>query len=224
MTARPSTASIAAAKPAPLHVVIIGGGIGGLTLAQGLKKSGVKLPSTSATVPRPSAYRATGCTSVPPAACLALRDCLPPQLFHTFVLTCGKPTQGIHFVTEHMKVLLALNDFNVLQRFQGDGVARHRSVSRITLRQVLLFGLEDFVHFGKTFVRYEEAPTGRVVAHFEDGTAAEGDVLVAAHGGACAGSSCHMRNASIPGLSALPARCSSTRRRAARSPPCCGTA
>src|SRR5215467_7497364 len=41
MIARTSTASITDAKPAALHVIIIGGGIGGLTLAQGLKKSGV---------------------------------------------------------------------------------------------------------------------------------------------------------------------------------------
>ena len=56
-------------------------------------------------------------------------------------------------------------------------------MSRITLRQVLLSGLEDSVHFGKTFVRYEESPLGRVVAHFEDGSTAQGDVLVAADGG-----------------------------------------
>ena len=37
----------------------------------------------------------------------------------------------------------------------GDALARHRSVSRITLRLVLLSGLEDVVHFGKTFVAYE---------------------------------------------------------------------
>jgi salicylate hydroxylase len=39
------------------------------------------------------------------------------------------------------------------------------------------------VHFGKTFVCYEELPTGRVAAHFADGTVAEGDVLIAADGG-----------------------------------------
>ena len=47
----------------------------------------------------------------------------------------------------------------------------------------MLSGLEDTVHFGKTFVCYEESPLGRIVAHFEDGSSAEGDVLVAADGG-----------------------------------------
>lgn len=80
------------------------------------------------------------------------------------------------------KVLLALNELNSPEPF--DAIAQHRSVSRITLRQVLLSGLEGVVHFGKTFVRYEESPIGRIVAHFEDGTTADGDVLVAADGGA----------------------------------------
>jgi 2-polyprenyl-6-methoxyphenol hydroxylase-like FAD-dependent oxidoreductase len=46
-----------------------------------------------------------------------------------------------------------------------------------------LSGLDDIVHLGKTFTRYEELGSGRIVAHFEDGTSAEGDVLVAADGG-----------------------------------------
>jgi 2-polyprenyl-6-methoxyphenol hydroxylase-like FAD-dependent oxidoreductase len=86
----------------------------------------------------------------------------------------------MHFLTEKMEVLLSVRGDMVEQR---DPVARHRSVSRITLRQVLLSGLDDIVHFGKTFTRYETRADGRVVAHFEDGTRAEGDILVAADGG-----------------------------------------
>jgi salicylate hydroxylase len=180
MTAHPSTASITEAKPAPLHVIIIGGGVGGLTLAQGLKKSGVSFAvyeRDHTPTDRVQGYR----VHINPTGSAALHECLPSHLFDAFVRTCGKPSQGIHFVTERMKVLFALNELNVPKRFGG--VAQHRSVSRITLRQLLLSGLDDVVHFGKTFARYEETPTGRVVAHFEDGTAAEGDVLVAADGG-----------------------------------------
>jgi 2-polyprenyl-6-methoxyphenol hydroxylase-like FAD-dependent oxidoreductase len=180
MTARPNPASIAEARPVPLHVVIIGGGIGGLTLAQGLKQSGVscavyerdRTPSD-----RVQGYR----VHISPTGSVALHDCLPPHLFDAFVRTCGKPAQGIHFVTEHMNVLLAITDLNRTQ--QSGEVAQHRSVSRITLRQVLLSGLEEEVHFGKSFVRYEEASSGGIIAHFEDGSTAEGDVLVAADGG-----------------------------------------
>jgi 2-polyprenyl-6-methoxyphenol hydroxylase-like FAD-dependent oxidoreductase len=182
MTAQPSIKSIVAAAPAPLHVVIIGGGIGGLALAQGLKKSGVSVAvyeRDRTRTDRVQGYR----VHINPTGSLALHECLPASLFDAFARTCGKPSQGIRFVTERMRVLLSLDGLNAPKRFGGDGVAEHRSVSRITLRQVLLSALDDAVHFDKTFVRYQELPTGRILAHFEDGTTAEGDVLVAADGG-----------------------------------------
>jgi salicylate hydroxylase len=185
MTAYPNPTSIAAATPAPphrpLHVVIIGGGIGGLTLAQGLSKSGVSVAvyeRDGTSTDRVQGYR----VHINPTGSVAIHDCLPPHLFDAFARTCGKPTSGIRFVTERGKVLLALDGPNAPERF--DVIAQHRSVSRITLRQVLLSGLEGVVHFHKTFVRYEESPMGRMVAHFDDDTTAEGDVLVAADGGA----------------------------------------
>ena len=98
MTARPSPASAAAAVPAPLHVIIIGGGIGGLTLAQGLKRSGVgvavyerdRTPSA-----RLQGYR----VHISPGGSRALHECLPPHLCDAFDRTCGKPGRAIHFVT-----------------------------------------------------------------------------------------------------------------------------
>jgi len=182
MTAHPTRSAIANAVSAPLQVVIIGGGIGGLTLAQGLKKSGVSAAvyeRDRTRTDRVQGYR----VHINPTGSLALHECLPPRLFEAFTRTCGRPAGGIRFVTEQMKVLLALDGRNAPAQFTEKGVAQHRSVSRITLRQVLLSGLEDAVHFGKAFVRYEESPLGRVVAHFEDGSSVEGDVLVAADGG-----------------------------------------
>jgi salicylate hydroxylase len=168
--------------PKPLHVVVIGGGIGGLALAQGLKQSGVSVAvyeRDRTTTDRVQGYR----VHINPTGSVALHECLPPHLFEAFARTCGKPGKGIRFVTERGKILLSLDVMEAQKRFSGEGVAQHRSVSRITLRQILLSGLDGVVHFGKTFMRYEERPDGRVVAHFEDGTSAEGDVLVAADGG-----------------------------------------
>jgi salicylate hydroxylase len=186
MTAHPKTASIAQAIPMPLrqplHVIIIGGGIGGLTLAQGLKKSGVSVAvyeRDRTTTDRVQGYR----VHINPTGSVALHECLPPHLFDAFAQTCGKPSRGIRFITEQGKVLLSLDGMNAVKQFAGEGVAQHRSVSRITLRQVLLSGLDGIVHFGKTFAHYEEGPDGRVIAYFEDGTTAEGDILVAADGG-----------------------------------------
>jgi 2-polyprenyl-6-methoxyphenol hydroxylase-like FAD-dependent oxidoreductase len=52
----------------------------------------------------------------------------------------------------------------------------------MTLRQVLLTGLEDVVHFDKVFSRFEQHPDGTVTAFFKDGTSATGDQQVAADG------------------------------------------
>jgi 2-polyprenyl-6-methoxyphenol hydroxylase-like FAD-dependent oxidoreductase len=55
-------------------------------------------------------------------------------------------------------------------------------VNRIALRQVLLAGMQDVIHFDKTFERYEQSADGAVTAFFADGTSATGDVLIAADG------------------------------------------
>jgi len=167
------------AGTAPLHIVIVGGGIGGLCLAQGLKNAAMSVAvyeRDRTITDRLQGYR----VHINPAGSRALHACLPPHLFEGFDRTCGKAAHAMHFLTEQMEVLLSVRGDMVEQR---DPIARHRSVSRITLRQVLLSGLDDVVHFGKTFTRYETRADGRIVAHFEDGTHAEGDVLVAADGG-----------------------------------------
>jgi 2-polyprenyl-6-methoxyphenol hydroxylase-like FAD-dependent oxidoreductase len=182
MTAYPSSKSIVGTAAAPLHVIVIGGGIGGLTLAQGLKKSGVSVAvyeRDRTRTDRVQGYR----VHINPAGSLSLHECLPPHLFEAFTRTCGKRSGGIRFLTEQMKVLLSLDLADAPQVWREDGVAQHRSVSRITLRQVLLSGLDDVVRFDKTFTHYEESLSGRIIAHFDDGTRAEGDVLVAADGG-----------------------------------------
>ena len=161
----------------PFHVLIIGGGIGGLTLAQGLKRAGVSAAvyeRDRTLTDRLQGYR----VHISPTGGQALHECLPPHLFEIFDRTCGAPTSAVRFFTEQMRLLL---DFDGHLVASTDPVARHRSASRITLRQVLLAELDN-VHFAKTFQRYKEHD-GRIVAYFDDGTSAEGDVLVAADGG-----------------------------------------
>ncbi len=160
------------------HVIVIGAGVGGLTLAQGLKQAGIRVAvyeRDRTPADRVQGYR----VHINPTGSRALHACLPGPLFAAFDRTCGRPGRSIRFLTERMGVLLSVGGGLVPQ---PDAIGKHRSVSRITLRQVLLTGLEEIVHFGKTFMRYEEQG-GRVIAHFEDGTSAAGDVLVAADGG-----------------------------------------
>lgn len=163
--------------PEPFHVLIIGAGIGGLTLAQGLKRAGVSAAvyeRDRTLTDRLQGYR----VHISPTGSLALHECLPPHLFDIFGRTCGAPNTAVRFFTEQMRVLLSFEGDFVAST---DPVACHRAASRITLRQVLLAELDN-VHFGKTFERYEQRG-GRIIAYFEDGTSAEGDILVAADGG-----------------------------------------
>jgi salicylate hydroxylase len=160
------------------HVLVIGGGIGGLCLAQGLKRAGVNATvyeRDRTITDRLQGYR----VHISPKGSRALHDCLPPALFEAFTATCGRPPSAFRILNERMQTLISVGGV-----FQSghDAVEQHRSVSRITLRQVLLSGLGEGVRFGKTFVRYETRGDS-VVAFFEDGTSAVGDVMVAADGG-----------------------------------------
>ncbi|MGH8931411.1 MAG: FAD-dependent oxidoreductase [Egibacteraceae bacterium] len=70
------------------------------------------------------------------------------------------------------------------QRAHAGWLTRLRAtmVDRGTLRRLLLAGLDEVVHFGAEFVRYEHTGDGRVAAVFADGRRAVGGVLVGADG------------------------------------------
>jgi 2-polyprenyl-6-methoxyphenol hydroxylase-like FAD-dependent oxidoreductase len=158
------------------QVVIIGGGIGGLCLAQGLKKAGVPVSvyeRDRTPTSRLQGYR----IHVSPRGARSLQECLPGALWDAFEASCGTSPQSFRFMTHRMEELLRIEA-------PGDArVGRHYAASRGRLRQVLLAGLDDVVHFDRAFMRYEELSDGCVRAFFEDGGSADGDVLVAADGG-----------------------------------------
>lgn len=163
------------------HVVVIGGGIGGLCLANGLRQSGVSVAvyerTSTATDWQQQGYR----IHISPHGARALHACLPPQQWDAFVATAGTPSAGFAFLTEQLRDLLFFPRALIVGD-EPNPVASHHSVSRIMLRHVLLSGLDGAVHLGKEFTRYEQAPDGRVTAFFTDGTSATGDVLVGADG------------------------------------------
>jgi len=161
-----------------LHVVIIGGGIGGLCLAQGLKKAGVSV-AVYERDESPSSRLQGFRVHIDPQGSNALHECLPEHLWEIFDGTGGHFGEGFSVLTEQLHELLSLREAGARS---SRSIARHRSVSRNTLRFILLAGLEDAVHFDKRFVRYEERADGKIAAHFADGSTAAGDVLVAADG------------------------------------------
>lgn len=163
-----------------MHVIVIGGGIGGLCLANGLKRAGVSVavyerdrtPSD-----RTQGYR----IHVNTAGSQALHACLPPAVWNTFVATAGDPGEGMAFLTDQLERLALVEE----ELFTGGRTAPeegHHAVSRVTLRRLLLAGLDGIVHFDKKFVGYDTEADGRVTARFADGGTATGDLLVGADG------------------------------------------
>jgi 2-polyprenyl-6-methoxyphenol hydroxylase-like FAD-dependent oxidoreductase len=160
-----------------LRIGIVGGGIGGLALAQGLKKAGLSVAlyeRDRSPHDRLQGYR----VHISPRGSVALHDCLPAELFEAFAASCGVGNRGFRFLTEKMEELLSVE-----VNGGADEIAQHRSASRITLRRLLLAGLDGIVHFDKTFTHYEETPDKPIILNFADGSTAACDVLVGADGG-----------------------------------------
>jgi 2-polyprenyl-6-methoxyphenol hydroxylase-like FAD-dependent oxidoreductase len=160
----------------PLRVLIIGAGTGGLCLAHGLKRAGIDVAVYERDRTRTDGlhgYR----VGIDPDGSRALHACLPPELFATFVATCAREPRYFNMLTEQLSELLSLE----LPR-ESDPLKSEKSVSRMTLRQVLLTGVEEIVYFDKTFTRYAQHADGTVTARFADGATATGDLLVGADG------------------------------------------
>jgi len=131
------------------RILVIGGGIGGLCLAHGLRRAGVSVAVYERTRARADwlqGYR----IHISPHGAAALHACLPPAQWEAFAATAGKPSAGFAFCTEQLRDLLVLPRGLLASEQAGPG-ASHHSVSRITLRHVLLDGLDDVVHLGKEF-------------------------------------------------------------------------
>jgi salicylate hydroxylase len=158
-------------------VGIIGGGLGGLCLAQGLKKDGIDVrvfERDRTFTERLQGYR----IHINPTGSRALSECLPEDLYQRFALTCGQSSGRFTFRSERMEELL---EFKLAEG--EDSIDSHKSVSRMTLRNILLTGLDDVVLFGKRFVEYKKQTDGTIAISFEDGSNEVCDVLVAADGG-----------------------------------------
>jgi len=164
-----------------MRVLVIGGGIGGLCLAHGLRGAGIDIEVYERTRVRSDwlqGYR----IHLNPNGCRALHRCLPAANWAAFDATAGTDEGGFSFYDQRLR-RLATVDRELLAAGECGPVARHRSVSRIRLREVLLRGLDpDVLHEGREFVRYEHTADSRVRAHFADGSTAVGDLLVGADG------------------------------------------
>jgi 2-polyprenyl-6-methoxyphenol hydroxylase-like FAD-dependent oxidoreductase len=159
-----------------LHVNIIGGGIGGLCLAQGLRKAGIGVAVYEKGPRHADPHWLQGYQiHINPSGSAALQDCLSPPVWETLVAASCVPNAGFQVLTEQMKEIVFVEP-------EMMGGTSHVPIVRSTPREVLLEGLEDVVKFGREFSHYERTPNGKVTAFFKEGTSAVGDVLVGADG------------------------------------------
>jgi 2-polyprenyl-6-methoxyphenol hydroxylase-like FAD-dependent oxidoreductase len=155
-----------------LHVLIIGGGIGGLSLALFLKKAGI-----TCTIYEAYAYKGeagSGLNIAPNGmnilAALGLAD---------EIIARGTVTLEHCFKSENGKVLARIPYGNI-SKYGQPGV----SMSRATLYEVLTneiskSGIE--IKYNKRLLTIDQYLTG-VTAHFEDGDSDSGDILIGADG------------------------------------------
>jgi 2-polyprenyl-6-methoxyphenol hydroxylase-like FAD-dependent oxidoreductase len=161
-----------------MRVIIIGAGTGGLSLAHGLRRAGIEV-RVFEKEPTRMHGRLGHRVGISPAGSYAMQQTLPPEVFDLFVATCARSPKYFNIVTEQLDEVLSVGDIG---DSEVDPVDSEKSVSRMTLRQVLLTGLENITEFGKQFVRYEENADGTVTAFFADGSSETGDVLIGADG------------------------------------------
>src|SRR5687767_4308307 len=96
-----------------MRVMIIGGGIGGLCLAQGLHRSGIDVTVHERTEARTDwlqGYR----IHINPNGSRALHGCLPPALWQRFLDTVSVETGGFGFTTEHLDDLLRFGQEEIM--------------------------------------------------------------------------------------------------------------
>lgn len=174
-----------------MRVLIIGAGLGGLTLLHGLRRAGVDAQVFERSADQ-GAQPASYGIHLDADGLRALHDNLPAENWKR-IDAAGVPAPLIIRFHDPRRGVLATVD----KRFPEhttDPVTKRRAISRGDLRDALLHGTEPAVHWGRTFTRYELRDDG-VRAFFDDGTHADGDLLVGADG-----SNSRVRHQRLPGL------------------------
>lgn len=155
-----------------MRVIVIGAGIGGLTLAQGLQREGIDVAvyDRDASPSDTGGYR----LHLGDQACAALERRMPPALYQAVLASAagGSTFRRFAFCDHRLRVLSSeRQDF-------GDRLM----IGRIPLRELLAHGLDDAVRFGVEYTGHRTGADGRVTVELSDGSTDTGDVLVAADG------------------------------------------
>ncbi|OLB64599.1 MAG: hypothetical protein AUI10_10405 [Actinobacteria bacterium 13_2_20CM_2_72_6] len=156
------------------RILIAGGGVGGLALAQALRNGGLDV-AVYERDPTPKIRNQGYRIHLDPNANAALRTCLPGEALDLVHRTSGVNGDLVAAYTHRLEEVMA-------QTFPGIPDDEITNVDRNAFRQALLTGLAGTVHFGRTVVGYQVTGTGRVRVEFAEGGGTEGDLLVGADG------------------------------------------
>jgi 2-polyprenyl-6-methoxyphenol hydroxylase-like FAD-dependent oxidoreductase len=159
-----------------VKVAVVGAGIGGLCLAQGLIRAGLEVTVYE---------RDAELNSVAQGYRLhidagpALRDCLPPDLYELCVATSGRPSTALTVLSKSLRPRRRIEAAAPADPL--DPATLSVPVNRQTFREVLAARLGGVLEFGRACVGFDQHPTG-VTVRFRDGSSADADVLVGADG------------------------------------------
>jgi 2-polyprenyl-6-methoxyphenol hydroxylase-like FAD-dependent oxidoreductase len=160
-----------------MHVLIAGGGLSGLCLAQGLKRAGISCAVYERDVDmrRKAGYRIT----INGDGGNALQACLSDDLYELYLeVSRNNPPRRMSVVVDsHCNELSTAPHYGA----PNEGERPHTAIHRRTLRQILAARLGDSLKRDATVVGFERAG-GNVRLLLDDGSSAEGDVLVGADG------------------------------------------
>lgn len=160
--------------PSP-RVLIIGGGLGGLSLAHGLKKSSIPFRVFEAD-PTPN-FRAQGYRiKINEDGAQALKSVLTSELWQYFEETLSDSKIG---ETDFNAIDASIIASRPGAGFRGPG--KERTADRTVLRNILADGLKGDISYGKELNSYTTTDNG-VVAEFKDGSIEEGALIVGADG------------------------------------------
>lgn len=165
-----------------MKVIIIGAGIGGLCLAQRLNQSGIETAvyeRDAGPWERPQGYR----LHLDADGVMAIKAALPESLISIFEATSMIPLPYTTIMDTGFKILkrFQIDEYSKTQHHVSSGVATHLNVNRVTLREILLDGLDDICHWDSKLERFESSESG-VTAYFSNGHSVHGDILVGADG------------------------------------------
>jgi 2-polyprenyl-6-methoxyphenol hydroxylase-like FAD-dependent oxidoreductase len=165
-----------------LKVIIAGAGLGGLALAQMLKNASIEVhifERDSGPWERAQGYR----LHIDADGVGGVSAVLPPRLLALFEATamCALPYTTMVDGNLAIKKRIPIDTYSHTEHHIAAGMATHVNVDRAILREILLTGLDDIVHYGNPVMSYESESSG-VTVTLADGQQVRGDVLVGADG------------------------------------------